>query len=270
MEKTLLKKLKEGRTVFGTCIVSPAPAWSVVAKNNQLDFVFIDTEHISLDRMEVTAMCQVYRALGIAPIVRIPSPDPFSACTMMDAGAEGVVAPYLENRSQVTDLVGAIKYRPLKGERLKKILEQPETIDPVLKKYIGERNAGNLCIANIESIPALQRLDDLLSVPGLDAVFIGPHDLSISLDLPEMYDHPVFEEAVKTIIRKCRVKNIAVGIHFSESPARQVKWVKEGANIVIHSSDIALFSQRLNDDLSIIRKETGEEMKMTAEQKITI
>ncbi len=258
MEKTLLKKIKAGQMVYGTCIASTAPTWPAIAKRAGLDFVFLDTEHIPLERMEIARMCQTFRAMGIAPIVRIPSPDPYRACQMMDAGAEGLVSPYLENVGQIKELVGALKYRPLKGELLDQALENPERIKNSLKTYLSKWNEGNVCIANIESVPALDRLEELLSVPGLDAVFIGPHDLSISLGLAEQYDHPVFEDAVKKIIRISKEKGLAVGIHFSESPERQLRWMKEGINIIIHSSDLAMFSQRLQQDMMMIRTAAGE------------
>ena len=204
-------------------------------------------------------MCQVFRAMGIAPIVRIPSPDPFRACQMMDAGAEGIVAPYLESVTQIKELVGALKYRPLKGELLNQALDAPEKVEDKLGQYLAKWNEGNVCIANIESVPAVNRLEELLSVPGLDAVFIGPHDLSISLGIPEQYDHPVFEDAVRKIIRTARKNDLAVGIHFSESPERQIRWMKEGINLIIHSSDLALFSQRLQQDMNILRGSAGEQ-----------
>ena len=257
MEKTLLRKIKAGGIVFGTCITSTAPTWPAVALHAGLDFVFLDTEHIPLERMEISRMCQTFRAMGIAPIVRIPSPDPFRACQMMDAGAEGVVAPYLENPRQIRDLIGALKFRPLKGELLEKALDNPDQMESSLRQYLDKWNEGNVCIANIESVVAMDRLEELLAIKGLDAVFIGPHDLSISLGLPEKYDHPVFEEAVKKIIQTSRKNGLAVGIHFSESPERQVRWIKEGINLVIHSSDLKLFSQRLQHDMNIIRVASG-------------
>jgi 4-hydroxy-2-oxoheptanedioate aldolase len=107
-------------------------------------------------------------------------------------------------------------------------------------------------------MPAVNNLDSLLKIEGLDGVFIGPHDLSVNMGLPEMYDHPDFEKEVEHIIRKCRENNIAVGIHFSESPERQVKWTKAGANIVVHSSDIAIFSQKLASDIQFIKNSKGD------------
>ncbi len=269
MDKIKLSdKLKAGKTIYGTCITSNAPLWGKAARNAGLDFVFLDTEHVPLERMEVAALCQLYSAMGIVPIVRIPSPDPFRACQMLDAGATGVVAPYIETVEQVLEMVGAIKYRPLKGTRLQNALQSPLTVEPELKQYLENYNRDKLCIINIESIPAVENLDNLLKVSGLDGVFIGPHDLSVNMGLPEMYDHPDFEREVETIIRKCRENNIAVGIHFSESPDRQVKWVKAGANIVIHSSDIAIFSQKLTTDINFIRQSINDSGESSSEKII--
>jgi 4-hydroxy-2-oxoheptanedioate aldolase len=169
MKKELLTKLKNGSMVYGTCITSMAPLWSKAARNAALDFVFLDTEHVPLERMEVAVLCQLYSSMGIAPIVRIPSPDPFRACQMVDAGAEGIVAPYIEDTRQVKEMVGAMKYRPLKGEKLQKVLENPEGIEPGLQAYLGHYNAGNLCIINVESTPAVEKLDELLTFRDLTA-----------------------------------------------------------------------------------------------------
>ena len=267
-QNSLAGKISTGKTVYGTCISSAAPLWGKAARIAGLDFVFLDTEHIPLERMEVAALCQLYSAMGIAPIVRIPSPDPFRACQMLDAGATGVVAPYIETVEQVQEMVGAIKFRPLKGRRLQKALQNPLTLEEELKQYLENYNRDKLCIINIESIPAVENLENLLKVPGLDGVFIGPHDLSVNMGLPEMYDHPDFEREVEIIIRKCRENNIAVGIHFSESPNRQIKWVKAGANIVVHSSDIAIFSQKLAADVAYIRKSANEKGEISTDKII--
>jgi 4-hydroxy-2-oxoheptanedioate aldolase len=154
--------------------------------------------------------------------------------------------------------VGATKFRPLKGEVLQKVLNGEQVLSVEMKAYLDNYNKGNICIANIESVPAINKLNALLSVPGLDAVFIGPHDLSISLGIPEQYDHPEFEKAVKHIVHTTRNKGLSIAIHFSLEPQRQAKWVKEGVNIVVHSTDIALFSQKLNADINAIKKAIGD------------
>jgi 4-hydroxy-2-oxoheptanedioate aldolase len=190
--------------------------------------------------------------------VRIPSPDPYRACQAIDGGACGIVAPYIESRAELVDLAGAVKYRPLKGELLSGYLNGSLTMPNNLKEYVDSFNSQNICIANIESVPAMKKLDEILSVPDLDAVFIGPHDLSASLGLPEQYDHPEFQEAVRTIIKTTRKHGVHIGIHFSLEPERQVKWIREGVNIIVHSFDIALFAQRLRHDLQIIKSAVGD------------
>ena len=255
----LLEKLERGQQVYGTCITATGPLWPAATARAGLDFVFIDTEHIPLSRQELSALCQSYRARGVVPIARIPSPDPFSACQALDGGAQGIVMPYVESVGQLTELVAAVKYRPLKGELLQDYLAGRREMPGPLRDYIRSFNAPNLCIANIESVPALERLEELLAVAGLDAVFIGPHDLSVSLGLPEQYDHPEFEKAVRTIIHACRARGIHVGIHFSLEPSRQVQWIREGANMVVHSFDIALFTQRLCQDMDFIKKAAGDQ-----------
>lgn len=254
----MLQKLQQGKNVYGTCLTSVSPGWPMVFKKSGLDFAFIDTEHIAIDRSEMAKMCQIMQANGITPVLRIPSPDPYLVCQAIDAGAKGVIAPYLESVDQIRELVGAVKFRPLKGEILQQVLKGEKELSNEMKQYLQHYNQGNIAIANIESVPAVEKLEQLLSVPGLDAVFIGPHDLSISLGIPEQYDHPEFEKAVTHIIRTTRRMGLSIGIHFSLEPERQIRWMKEGANIVIHSSDIALFSQKLNADMRIIKQAVGD------------
>lgn len=258
---TLKKKLLNGQNIYGTCITSNAPLWPKVVANSKLDFVFLDTEHIPLNRSQLAGMCQSYQALGLSPIVRIPSPDPYRASQAIDDGAIGVIAPYLEHPNQIKSLVGAIKYRPLKGNKLESILQGKTKPSQELNTYLDEYNFGNLCIANIESLPAVDRLDEILNIEGLDGVFIGPHDLSINMGIPEQYDHPDFIATVKIIIEKARKYTLGVGIHFSQDPQRQINWMKEGVNIIIHSSDMALFGNQLQHDIEKIKSSVNDIQK---------
>ena len=123
---------------------------------------------------------------------------------------------------------------------------------------------------NVESAPAIERLDRILAEPGLDGVIIGPHDLSVSLGLPEQYYDPRFEEAVAGIISKARERGLGVGIHFSQEAELQIKWAKAGANIIMHSSDFASFRQRLKEDVTTIRRTLGDDDHATSEERETV
>ena len=252
------KRLLAGKTVFGTLIVSTSPRWPDAVRDCDLDFVFIDTEHIAMDRSQLSWMCQTYAGLGLPPLVRIPAPDPYAATMVLDGGAAGVIAPYVETVEQVQALRGAVKLRPIKGERLGQILggAQPE---PELESYMRDEARGRLLIVNIESRPALDALDDILSVPGLDGVLIGPSDLSCSLGLPEKWDHPDFLGACETIFSKARAAGVGAGIHFWGSTRQQVRFLRLGANMLIHSGDITLFQKHLRRELEAIRSDVGLE-----------
>ncbi|MCU0918580.1 MAG: aldolase/citrate lyase family protein [Planctomycetes bacterium] len=256
----LRQRLHAGDTVFGTLIVSPSPRWPDVVRNGGLDFVFIDTEHIALDRAQLSWMCQAYAAMGLPPLVRIPSPDPYAATMVLDGGAAGVIAPYVETAEQVRALRGAVKLRPIKGQRLQQILDGA-AVERELDSYLQEGAKDRLLLVNIESRPALDALDAILAVPGLDAVLVGPHDLSCSLGLPERYDHPDFLAACETIFRKARSAGVGAGIHFWGTVEQQVHFLQLGANLLIHSADITLFQKHLRADLEAIRRAAGVKRK---------
>ena len=263
--KEFLDHLKKGKRLFGTAVLSPSPLWPSAIKRAGADFVFIDTEHTPFDRTVLAQMCLSYKGYGLPPLVRIASPDPHEARKVLDGGASGILAPYIESPEQVRELVGATKLRPLKGERLREALQKQDSLTPELKDYLRDFNRGNFLMINIESVPALERLEHILAEPGLDGVIIGPHDLSISLGLPEQYHDPRFMDVVGGIISKVREKGLGVGIHFSQETELQIKWAKAGANIIMHSSDIALFQQRLKEDITAIRSALGEKDSTTRE-----
>jgi len=262
--------LRSGRRAYGTLIVSTSPKWPEAAGNCGLDFVFIDTEHIPIDRQTLSWMCRAYAAVGLPPIVRIPSPNPVDACQVLDGGACGIVAPYVESEEQVRNLVGAVKLRPLKGKLAEAALHEPDTLNPQLRDYLDNFSFGNILVVNVESVPAIDNLDAILSVPGLDAVLIGPHDLSVSMGIPEQYRDPAFDRAVRDIISRARDHNIAVGIHFWEGMDQELAWAKAGANLIVHSGDISIFESTLRADLTKMREVLGDDMPLSGEERSTV
>ena len=261
----LRERLRSGKNCFGTLIVSASPRWPDAVRNCGLDFVFIDTEHIALDRAELSWMCQTYAALGLPPLVRIPSPDSYAATMVLDGGAAGVIAPYVESAQQVQALRGAVKLRPLKGDRLQSLLDGA-TPEPDLQAYIQEASANRLLIVNIESTPAIAALDSILEVADLHAVLIGPHDLSCSLGIPEHWDHPKFLDACETIFRTARAAGVGVGIHFWGNLEQQTRFIQLGANMLIHSADITLFQKHLKLELDEVRQAVGCAATVAAEK----
>lgn len=255
--REIIAALHAGRRVYSSAMVSTSPLWPSYVKQAGLDFVFVDTEHTPTGRETLSWICQTYQALGLPPVVRIPCNDPFEASKALDAGAGGIIGPYLETAEQARRLVGAVKWRPLKGRKLAAALEDPATLEPELRAYLEQRNGDKILIVQIESVAAIENLAEICAVPGVDAVLIGPHDLSCSLGIPEQYTHPRFDAAVKQIFTVARQHNVGAGCHYWLSVEQEIAWSQAGGNLVMHSSDVATFSRTLKSEIEQLRKALG-------------
>ena len=252
--------LHRGDRVYGTAITGAGPLYAQALKGLGLDWVFIDNEHSPMGRESTSWLCQTYKVLGIVPIVRIPYQEPALAAIALDGGAQGVIVPYTEDPALVRQMVGATKLRPLKGERLTALLEGGPGLEERAPAYEWQRNLQTSLIINVESVPAMGRLDDLCSVEGLDAVLIGPHDLSVSLEVPEQYDHPRFVEAVLHILRTARAHGLGAGIHYWFNAEQELFFIREGgANLIVHGTEVTLASDTLRTVLHTLRMSLDDE-----------
>jgi 4-hydroxy-2-oxoheptanedioate aldolase len=259
--------LRSGKTVYGTLITSASPRMFDIMRSMGLDYVFFCNEHIFYNPDTLGWMCRAYKAAGINPVIRILEPDPFLATQALDAGAEAILVPYVENMEDVYDLVGAVKYRPLKGKKLKKILHGEEKPSAEFEAYLKDQNKNHTLLLNVESPTGVNNMEQFFSVqsvdgPGVDGIVIGPHDLSASYEMAEKYRSKEFLDLSCEIIKKARSCGVAAGGHggFRDSINLQMEFAKAGANIIMHSSDLILFADKLQDDLNCIRQLKGEKV----------
>ncbi len=259
--KLIREKLHRGECVFGTHIASLMnPVAAAMATEMDLDFAFFCTEHMPLDRTEVSLLCQLYAAKGISPIVRVPTCDETSIAMALDAGAEGIVIPYLETPEQVHRAVGATKYRPLKGRQLDDVLSGRKTLSKKTSDFLNEFNPNNYLIIGVESVEAINNLESLISIPGVDGVFLGPHDITVSMGLPAEYENPIFIDAIEDIIRRCRKRSIGVGLHTTLLKLDDLvlqRFIDAGMNWFINGADIVIMRDAMNAQLEELRSRTG-------------
>lgn len=246
------QKLHDGNLLLGTRITTASLPWTRLAHDLNLDFVFIDNEHYPLSPHETALLCHTHSSLGVVPMVRIPKPDATYASMVIDWGALSIVAPYVESTDQVMDLIGAIKYKPLKGDLLKNGLRKNQW-NSKTKDYLDQKNHQRSLIINIESTPALDNIDQLFSVPGLDGVLIGPHDLSVSLGIPEQYEHPLFYQSIKKIATCARSHGLGAGIH-TRWQLDNTKWLELDLNLVVHIEDYEAAKFKFINDINMIKK----------------
>ena len=245
--------LKAGGRVFGTMLsIGRNPRWIPILNGVGLDYVVIDTEHNPRSRGELGDYLAMMSAADLTPIVRIPIPDSHYVTMAMDAGAQGILAPYCETVEEVTEVVAAAKWRPLKGDAVRRLMESGEHISDDTRAYLEERNKNSVAIIGIESVAAVNILPEILSVPGIDGIFVGPNDLSISLGIPDQYDRPEYQNTVKKIIDTAGAKGIAVLVHH-QTPELSTFWISQGARFILHGGDRRALTEGFRTDFTRLR-----------------
>jgi len=256
----LRQALHAGQRVYGVAVEGYGqPRWPRFFSDLGLDFIFLDNEHTPLNRETAAWAMEAYAAHGIAPLLRIPELSASLAAAGMDAGAHGIIAPYVETAAQVRALVGAVKRRPLKGEALRRWAEEGSLPTGDTPDYLQRFNENSVLVIMIESRDGIDNLPDLLAVGGVDAVLIGPHDLSISLGIPEQYDDDRFTAALREIVGRCSEHGIAAGVHYNAgSLERAVDWLKLGFSFICHRTDTLYIARGIYEELGHLRRALGD------------
>jgi len=249
----LKKKVQAGGIVYGTMLsTSRNPRWALPLAGFGLEFVVIDTEHSPRSRADVADFLAAARDSGAVLIVRIPIPDSHYVTMALDAGAHGVLAPYCETVEEVEEVVEAAKWRPLKGALVRRVTQTGKFPSAATKKYLEERNKHTVCLIGIESVPAIENLDNILKVPGIDGIFVGPNDLTISLGIPDQYEHPDYERALRRILAACKKRRVPVMVHH-HTVELTTKWLREGARFVLHGSDVRLMHAGVRAEFGAVK-----------------
>lgn len=255
--RELKQALQSGKRVYGICVEGYGqPRWPrFFADLKAIDYVFMDSEHSPNNRETIAWAAQCYAAHGIAPLLRIPEISASQAAMGLDAGAHGIIVPYVETLAHVKAMVGAVKYRPLKGRALETALETGVFPSDETRDYLPGFNPDAFLVIMIESPAGIEALPEMLAYGGVDAVLIGPHDLSISLGIPEQYQHPQFIAAVEQIIHTCQTHQTAVGMHLIfGTPEERIAWVQRGFNYVSVRGDTLFTATGARDELNAIRE----------------
>lgn len=259
--RQIKEKLRRGDPVFGTHVASLMnPVATAMALEVKFDFAFFCTEHMPIDRTEVGWLCQLYAAHGISPIVRVLSPDPFAISAALDAGAQGIVVPYVETVEEVRRCSGAIRYRPIKGALLADAQAGRVELPAKTQDFLKEFNRDVYLIIGIESMTAISRLEELLDAGEVDGVFLGPHDISATMGIPTEYGNPEFIRVIEDVVRRCRKRGVGVGLHtqlLKMKPEDLQRLLDAGMNWLLNGSDIGTMRDAMNVQLQRLRELTA-------------
>lgn len=211
-------KLKlENSTKFGLFIGFPSTQMVEMAAYNGFDALVIDNEHGLFSPENIEQMVIASELSGITPLVRVVSSDRHEILKALDRGAHGVHVPQVDSKEEAERVVEAVKYPPL-GKRGAAFSMRAARYGTVpIYEYLEHANKETLVCMHIESEKALQNVNDILSVPELDMVYIGPTDLSVSLGYGGRIDHPEVLKAVDTIQKSAKKYGVRIGIHTTDS-----------------------------------------------------
>jgi len=235
----LRKRVLAGECVYGTMIRQARdPGAPSIFAAAGYDFVFIDMEHGNLN-METTAdLIRGAKSAGIATIVRVPRLETFFISRVLDAGAEGLMIPMTSTQEQAEEIVRYSKYPPLGQRGFGNQTGQTDYRPLKTADFLKEANEHTLIVAQIETREAIENIESILSVEGIDVGLIGPNDLSISLGIPDQMGSEIIMKAIDKVVETAKKKGKASGIHIGNIEALK-KWRAKGMTFLAYSTDIS-------------------------------
>src|SRR5262245_3597624 len=255
-----LRAWREGRPTVGGWLSIGNTYTAEVMANLGFDWLCVDLQHGLIDYQDLTVMLPAISTTATTPLVRVPWNEPYEIMKALDAGAFGVIVPMVNNREEAARAVSACRYPP----------DGLRSFGPIRaalyggRGYAAEANRQIACIAMIETAEALENLQDIVTTPGLDGVYIGPSDLGLALGLPPIgdTDNPVHAAAVERIRAACAGAGIAVGIHTS-SVAYARKYLTGGFQFATLGSDGGFLARAAGQDLRAVRDTEGRTLEKT-------
>ena len=239
IENYLKRTLNEGKVVFGPFMKFTDPAAVEIMGFAGFDFVIIDEEHGPISIENSQNLIRAAESVKITPIIRVGNNDEVLILRALDIGAQGIEIPQINSKSDALRAVKSVKYSP-QGERGVCRYVRAANYSSMDKfKYFESANKETMIIAHIEGIEGINNLDEILSVPGIDVIFIGPYDLSQSLGIPGQVNHPLVTEKMKEVILKCKQSKVAVGT-FADDIETAKSWVSLGVQYLAFSVDVGI------------------------------
>jgi len=255
---SMRKALDDGKVVIGTCVVECRNRQiGKIFANFGFDFLIIECEHSSFDLETVADMIVISKLSGIVPLVKIGEYSYATFSRLLDAGAEGFILPRIRRKEEVQKVMEWIKYYP-EGVRgysngaphcnygydIKNKLDHRE--------FIAQKNENLFIVIQFETKDAIDNVDDILSVPGIDTVIMGPCDLSMSLGIAGDMGNPMVKNSVKKVFDSCRKHNIKIG-NVGGNIEETKKQIDEGLQFLWWKND-HMFLQSSQREVEEIRK----------------
>jgi 4-hydroxy-2-oxoheptanedioate aldolase len=230
---TLRQRWQAGEATFGAWCTIPSAWTAEVAARSGHDWVVVDTQHGLIGYDVMLPMLQAISAAGVPSFVRVPWNEPGAIMKALDAGAGGVIVPMVNSVKEAEAVVGACRYPP-KGYR---------SMGPVRARVVDEDWRQPLCVVMVETVQAVSLVDEILSVPGIDAVFVGPNDLAVSAGVESSYEgrDPGHRRMIEKVARSAKEHGVISGIMCGTAEVAK-QWRDAGYQMLALDSDTRLLT----------------------------
>ena len=209
MHKTLLK-IKQKKLSVGAWIQTTSFDNVEIISNSNFDWIAVDLEHGNISNQTLKDLVRIIQGCGNCSFARLKSKNPDEVANILDTGVEGIIIPHVKNELEVRKIVDNCFYHPKKNRGVG--FSRANSFGKNLKNY--QKSHKNLSIfAMIENTDGYENLDSILSINEIDGVFIGPYDLSASLNIFEKFSSKKFKKVIRNILNSCKKKKKLCGIH---------------------------------------------------------
>jgi 2-dehydro-3-deoxyglucarate aldolase len=215
-------------------------------------WLVIDLEHSVIGIADVQPLIQVIELSGSCPLVRLSSNDPVQAKRVLDAGAHGVIVPSVNSAEEARKAVAAVKYPPhgIRGVGL----ARAQGYGARFGAYLEEANEYSIVVPMIEHRQAVDDIEAIVRTAGVDAVFVGPYDLSASYGIAGEMDHPLMRDAMARLLKATADAGISAGLHVVHPPVRQVaERIAEGFSVVAYGTDMLFLVSQAREAAAQVR-----------------
>jgi 2-keto-3-deoxy-L-rhamnonate aldolase RhmA len=255
LENQLKEVLRKGEVTFGAWATIGHPDVAEVMSNAGFDWMIFDTEHAPLSIETVQVLLQAISGTGVTPIIRVAWNDIVLIKRALDIGAKGILIPWINTREDAERAIKACRYPTagLRGVGPRRAARYGLELD----EYLATANNNLLVILQIETAEAVKNAEEILSVPGVDAFFIGPNDLSSSLGFLGKANHPKALEATEKTLRVGKRLGVAAGIHATNLDLA-IQQAKDGFQLIALGADFDFLLNECRDSLRKVKEGIGK------------
>jgi 4-hydroxy-2-oxoheptanedioate aldolase len=238
----LKQAFQNGQTLVGTWLNAPSPAQVEIIGYAGFDFVVLDTEHSSYDIAGCENLVRAAAAAQLPSLVRVSENRATPVSQALEYGAQGIVVPHVSTKAEAEAAVNHAHYPPVGVRGAAPTIRATRYGQIPWADYLAQARAETLVILQIEGKEGIAHLDAIMTVPGLDVLFIGPFDLSTALGISGQLDHPLLLDTVGDIVKRARVRHMAVGI-WMPTPEQVGPWIARGVQMITVASNDMIFMQ---------------------------